>query len=162
MTWILNNKRITVMIALFLCLLFTLDYVNNLKGKLNKAEQVKAAAIVDAIKPYEQAMTKAKSDALAKEWEYSQNLIKAEQNANQKIKAANIDADRANVAADSMSKQLEKAKRNMPSASRETIIKYVEVNTDVLKHCVSEYRTMAEAADTERIDKEKLIETWPE
>ena len=65
MTWILLNKRISLIIALFLCLLFSLGYANHLKGKLNKADQVRAEAVEKAVKPYIDA-AKAKQDELNK------------------------------------------------------------------------------------------------
>ncbi|TCM62289.1 hypothetical protein EC844_12517 [Acinetobacter calcoaceticus] len=162
MTWILTNKRISLIIALFLCLLISLGYANRLKGKLNKADQKQIAAVIEAVKPYEMAIAKAQAEALAKEKIYNDNLLKAEQNAIKEIKAANDDADRAADAAVSLSEQLAKAKRNMPTASCQAIVKYVEIESDVLKQCVAEYREMAKAADGERIDKERLSGAWPQ
>lgn len=139
--------------------------VNSLGGDIKKLKvecqnKVKTE-VAKAIKPYEQAIAKAQAEALAKEKTYQSNLLKAEQNANQKIKAANDDAVAANRAANSLSKQLSEAKRSLSTAPRETIIKYITIQSDVFEQCVSEYRAMAKAADAERIDKEKLIDAWP-
>lgn len=161
MTWILLNKRISLIIALFLCLLISLGYANYLKGKLNKTDQMRVEAVERAVKPYEDAITKAKNEAITKEREHAQNLLKAEQNAIDKIKAANSDADRAATHAHSLSKQLAEAKRRLPTASCETVVKYIEIGSDILEQCVAEYRGMAKAADAERIDKERLSEAWP-
>lgn len=132
-----------------------------MSAQLNKANVEKAEAVAKAVKPYLKAIEEAKADAVAKEKIYNDNLLKAEQNAIEKIKVADDDADRANTAANSLSKQLEKAKRNMSTAPTKTIIEYVEVSSDVLEHCIAEYRTMAKSADAERIDKERLMEAWP-
>ncbi len=63
MTWILLNKRISLIIALFLCLLFSLGYANHLKGQLLKADQKQAIAVANAIKPYETAIAEAEEKA---------------------------------------------------------------------------------------------------
>lgn len=162
MTWILLNKRISLIIALFLCLLISLGYANSLKGKLNKAYVAQTDAVAKAIKPYETAIAKAEIEKARLEKQYSENLLKAEQNAIEKIKAANADARSADLAANSLSKQLDKAKRNLPGASTKTIIEYINTSSDVLEHCVAEYRNMAKAADAEQIDKERLSGAWPE
>ena len=161
MTWILLNKRISLIIALFLCLLISLCYANLLKGQLNKAATAQTNAVAKAIKPYETAIAKAQTEKARLEKQYSENLLKAEQNAIEKIKAANADAHSADLAANSLSKQLDKAKRNLPSASTKTIIEYIDTSSDVLEHCVAEYRTMAKSCDAERIDKERLSDGWP-
>ena len=161
MTWILLNKRISLIIALFLCLLISLGYAKNLKGQLNKAATAQTNAVAKAIKPYETAIAKAQTEKARLEKQYSENLLKAEQNAIEKIKAANADAHSADLAANSLSKQLAEAKRNLPGASTKTIIEYVNTSSDVLEHCVAEYRTMAKSCDAERIDKERLSGAWP-
>lgn len=87
------------------------------KGQLNKAATAQTNAVAKAIKPYETAIAKAQTEKARLEKQYSENLLKAEQNAIEKIKAANADARSADLAANSLSKQLDKAKRNLPSAS---------------------------------------------
>lgn len=155
-----------MIIILLLYSFFQTWQSNSLTGDLAKQkaecqDKVKTE-VAKAVKPYQEAIVKAKVQALAKEKIYQSNLLKAEQNANQKIKAANDDAIAADRAANSLSKQLSEAKRNMPTASRETIIKYVTIQSDVFEQCTTEYRAMAKSCDAERIDKEKLIEAWPE
>ncbi len=56
MTWILLNKRISLIIALFLCLLISLGYANSLRGQLNKAAIAQTNAVAKAIKPFEAAV----------------------------------------------------------------------------------------------------------
>ncbi len=48
MTWILLNKRISLIIALYLCLMISLGYANHLKGQLLKADQKQAIAVAQA------------------------------------------------------------------------------------------------------------------
>ena len=161
MTWILLNKRISLIIALFLCLLISLGYANLLKGQLNKAATAQTNAVAKAIKPYETAIAKAQTEKARLEKQYSENLLKAEQNAIEKIKAANADAHSADLAANSLSKQLDKAKRNLPSASTKTIIEYVNTGSDVLEECGIEATRLAKAADGHAIDAKRLSEAWP-
>ena len=163
MNWLLIWKYkswIAIAILSFVCL-GQLAYTNHLAGQLIKADVAQTDAIAQAIKPYEDAITKAKNETITKEREYTQNLIKAEQNAIEKIKAANADAHSADLAANSLSKQLAEAKRRVSSASTETIIEYITIGSDVLEHCVAEYRNMAKSCDAERIDKERLSRAWP-
>ena len=161
MTWILLNKRISLIIALFLCLLISLGYANFLKGQLNKAATAQTNAVAKAIKPYETAIAKAETEKARLEKQYSENLLKAEQNAIEKIKAANADARSADLAANSLSKQLDKAKRNLPGASTKTIIEYVNTGSDVLEECGIEATRLAKAADGHAIDAKRLSEAWP-
>jgi len=105
---------------------------------------------------------KAKAEAASKEKQWSEQLLKAEQNYNVKIKQVMADATRAQSAADRLSKQLDTAKSRMSTAPRETIIKYVNTNSDILKECITEYRAMAEAADGHTIDVGRLSDGWPE
>ncbi|MDQ8936661.1 hypothetical protein [Acinetobacter rudis] len=110
-----------------------------------------------------QALTeKAKAEAASKEKQWSEQLLKAEQNYNVKIKQVLADATRAQSVADRLSKQLDTAKSRMSTAPKETIIKYVNTSSDILKECVDKYRTMAEAADGHAVDVGRLSEGWPE
>ena len=163
MTWYTLWKYkywIAIAVLSFICL-GQMAYTNHLAGQLLKADQKQAIAVANAIKPYETAIAEAQADAVAKEKIHNDNLLRAEQNAIDKIKTANNDADRATTHAHSLSKQLAEAKRHLPTASCETKTQYIEIGSDVLEQCVSEYRIMAKAADAERIDKERLDEGWP-
>ncbi len=139
-----------------------LAYTNHLAGQLIRAEAKKNKAVADAVEPYKTAIAKATTEKIRLEKQYLDNLVKAEQHAIKKIKAANDDAHSADVAANSLSRQLSEAKRRVSSASTETIVKYTNTSSNVLEQCVAEYRLMAKAADAERIDKERLNVAWPE
>ncbi len=158
MTWILLNKRISLIIALFLCLLFSLGYANSLKGKLNKLEATHQAYIDNQ----DMLLAQAQADAARKEKDMAQKALEAERNYNVQIKQISADAVAAKSAANSLSKQLDKAKSRVPSASTKTIIEYVDTSSDVLEHCVAEYREVAKAADEHAADAKRLIEAWPE
>ena len=153
MNWLLLWKYkswIAIAVLSFVCI-GQLAYTNHLAGELDKTKAAHKLEIAEA-----------KATTLAKEKKYSENLLKAEQNAIEKIKAANADAHSADLAANSLSKQLAEAKRRVSSASTETIIEYITIGSDVLEHCVAEYRNMAKSCDAERIDKERLRDAWPE
>ena len=92
-----------------------------------------------------QALTeKAKAEAASKEKQGSEQLLKAEQNYNVKIKQVMADATRAQSAADRLSKQLDTAKSRMSTAPHETIIKYVNTSSDILDEMVAEGGAIAE------------------
>ena len=134
-----------------------LAYTNYLGGELIKAEAKHKTELAIS-----QALTeKAKAETASKEKQWSEQLLKAEQNYNVKIKQVMADATRAQSAANSLSKQLDTAKSRLSTAPRETIIKYVNTSSDILQECVAEYRTMAEAADGHAIDIGRLSEGWP-
>lgn len=148
---------IAIAVLSFICF-GQLAYTNHLSGKLIKAETKYKTELAIS-----QASTeKAKADAAAKEKQWSEQLLKAEQNYNVKIKQVMADAHRAQSAADSLSKQLDTAKSRMSTAPRETIIKYVNTSSDILDEMVEEGGAMAEAADGHAIDAVRLWEGWSE
>lgn len=160
MNWYLIWKYkywIAIAVLSFICI-GQLAYTNHLAGELIKAETKHKTELAIL-----QALTeRAKAEAAAKEKQWSEQLLKAEQNYNVKIKQVMADATRAKSVANSLSKQLDTAKSRMPTAPKETIIKYVNTSSDILKECVAEYRTMAEAADGHAVDVERLKDGWPE
>lgn len=157
-TLILSNKRITIIVMLLISLFVSLWYANSIKGDLNKLE----AKYQSYIDNQDKLLTMAQSDALAKEKELTEKLLLAEERANEKIKIANDDTNRANASIDRLSKQLSEARRISSTATKETIIKYVDTTSELFRDCVIEYRKMGEHSQSERIAKEKLIEAWPE
>ncbi|EPF74613.1 hypothetical protein [Acinetobacter rudis] len=147
---------IAIAVLSFICL-GQLAYTNHLGGELIKAESKYKTELAIS-----QALTeKAKAEAATKEKQWSEQLLKAEQNYNVKIKQVMADANRAQSAADRLSRQLDTAKSRMSTAPRETIIKYIDTSSDILKECITEYRTMAEAADVHAVDAVRLWEGWP-
>ncbi|WP_353174196.1 hypothetical protein [Acinetobacter rudis] len=148
---------IAIAVLSFICF-GQLAYTNHLADELIKAEAKYKTELVIS-----QASTeKAKAEAAVKEKQWSEQLLKAEQNYNVKIKQVMADVTRAQSAANSLSKQLDTAKSRMSTAPRETIIKYVNTSSDILKECIAEYRTVAEAADGHAVDAVRLWGGWPE
>lgn len=135
-------------------------YVNLLSKKLAKAEQVKVKAVVDAVKPFQDAIDKATEVKITREKQWAEKLIEAEQNAIKQIQVANTDARSAHDAANSLSKQLGEASRRLSSASKETIINYTVTNSELLESCAAEYRNLAEKADGHAIDVRRLGDAW--
>lgn len=155
-------ETVIIVMAVFLLLAITaLGFqswrVNHFKSEyilLNakyKTEVAEAKALAE----------QAKASAAIKEKQWSEQQLKAEQNYNAKIKQIKSDADLANASADSLSKQLKIANSRLSSASCKAKIEYIEIESNVLSYCVREYTKMAERADAERVDKEKLDEAWP-
>ncbi|KAF1021120.1 MAG: hypothetical protein GAK29_03476 [Acinetobacter bereziniae] len=155
-------ETVIIVMAVFLLLVITaLGFqswrVNHFKSEyilLNakyKTEVAEAKALAE----------QAKASVALKEKQWSEQQLKAEQNYNVKIKQIKFDADLAQSNANSLSKQLKIASGRLSSASKETIISYSESTNKLLENCTAEYIWMAERADAERVDKEKLIEAWP-
>lgn len=103
----------------------------------------------------------AKASAALKEKQWAEQQLKAELNYNAKIKQIESDSRHAIASADSLSKQLKIASSRLSSSSCKAKTEYIEIESNVLSYCVREYTKMAEQADAERVDKEKLDEAWP-
>ncbi|WP_151823837.1 hypothetical protein [Acinetobacter bereziniae] len=145
-------REILIGLLAFL-LIVCLGLLNHKTGQIEKYKQ--AEIILQA------ENAKVKADSALKEKQWSEQQLKMEQNYNAKIKQIKFDADLASASADSLSKQLKIASSRLSSASKESIIIYSESTNKLLENCTAEYIWMAERADAERVDKEKLIEAWP-
>ncbi len=146
-------RELSIGLLAFL-LLICLFLLNNKTGQIEKYKQ---AEIVQQAE-----IAKAKADALTQEKTWAEKQLKAEQNYNAKLKQIQNDADTARSSANSLSKQLKTANERMSKASRETVIEYSETANKLLEDCSTRYIWMAERADAERVDKEKLDESWVE
>ncbi|AXY60173.1 hypothetical protein [Acinetobacter sp. WCHAc010052] len=155
------KKWIATAIFIFLYLI-QIGYTNHLAGKLNEAEANCDVRVVEAITPYETAITKAKEQKAITEKSWSDKYIEVEQNAIKKIQDANAAARSADLAASGLSKQLSEANKRLSGATKETIVEYTITSSELLEACTAEYRSMAEKADGHAIDVERLSETWPE
>ena len=145
-------REILIGLLAFL-LIVCLGLLNHKTGQIEKYKQ--AEIILQA------ENAKVKADSALKEKQWSEQQLKAEQNYNAKIKQIKSDADLAQSIANSLSKQLKIASSRLSSASTKTIISYSESTNKLLENCTAEYIWMAERADAERVDKEKLDEAWP-
>ncbi|MFW2073981.1 hypothetical protein ACG9Y7_11205 [Acinetobacter gerneri] len=144
-------REILIGLLAFL-LLICIALLNNKTGQIEKFKQ---AEIIQQAE-----IAKAKADAAVKEKQWSDQLLKAEQNYNAKIKQIQTDANTAAASANSLSKQLKIANERMSTASREAIVEYTNTNSDILENCIIEYRTMAKAADEHTADARRLSEAW--
>ena len=139
---------------------------NSLAGDLSKAKadcKTKVQQEVDkAVKPYQDAITKAKEQKAITEKAWSDKYIEVEQNAIKKIQDANAAARSADLAASGLSKQLSEANKRLSTAPRQAIIEYTITNSELLEACTAEYRGMAEKADGHAIDVDRLRWAWPE
>lgn len=150
---ILISKWREILIGLLAFLLLVcLALLNNKTGQIEKYKQ---AEIIQQAE-----IAKAKADAALQEKQWTNQLLKAEQNYNAKIKQIKSDADLAQSNANSLSKQLKIANSRLSSASRETIIEYTNTNSDILENCIIEYRAVAKAADGHAADARRLSESW--
>lgn len=152
--FLLISKWREILIGLLAFLLIIcLALLNHKTGQIEKYKQT------EIILQAENA--KAKTSAVLKEKQWSEQQLKAEQNYNAKIKQIKSDADIAQSSADSLSKQLKIATSRLSSATKETIVEYTIANSDILENCITEYRTVAEKADGHAADAERLREAWP-
>jgi len=152
--FLLISKWREILIGLLAFLMFIcLALLNHKTGQIEKYKQ--AEIILQA------ENAKAKADSAIKEKQWSEQQLKAEQNYNAKINQIKSDADLAQSNADSLSKQHKVANSRLSSASKEIIIEYSNTGSDLFENCITEYRTVAKAADGHAADAERLIEGWP-
>ncbi len=154
---ILENKRWALIIILLICCLFQSCQVNKLAGQIITLKQQHA----DYITQQQLATEKAKVQAAQQEKVWAEQITKAEQNYNAKIKQIQSDASDAQSSANSLSKQLSIAKQRLSAASRETSDEYCATLGNVFERSIEEYTKMARYADEHRANEEKLSEAWP-
>ena len=155
--WILENKRWALIIILLMCCLFQSCQVNKLAGEIKTLKQQHA----DYITQQQLATEKSKVQAAQQEKVWAEQITKAEQNYNAKIKQIESDASDAQSSANSLSKQLSIAKQRLSAASRETSDEYCATLGNVFERSIEEYTKMARYADEHRVNEEKLSEAWP-
>ncbi|MDI3236693.1 hypothetical protein QK338_00935 [Acinetobacter ursingii] len=107
------------------------------------------------------AAEKSKVQAAQQEKVWAEQITKAEQNYNAKIKQIESDASDAQSSANSLSKQLSIAKQRLSAASRETSDEYCATLGNVFERSIEEYTKMARYADEHRANEERLSDAWP-
>ncbi|MCU4413236.1 hypothetical protein KTH71_04135 [Acinetobacter sp. WU_MDCI_Axc73] len=107
------------------------------------------------------AAEKSKVQAAQQEKVWAEQITKAEQNYNAKIKQIESDASDAQSSANSLSKQLASAKQRLSAASRETSDEYCATLGNVFERSIEEYTKMARYADEHRANEERLSDAWP-
>ncbi|WEE41019.1 hypothetical protein [Acinetobacter sp. TAC-1] len=155
-------ETVIIAMAVFLLLVITALgiqswRVNHFKSEFTLLDAKYKTDVAEAKALAEQA----KALAAIKEKRWFEQKLKAEQNYNAKIKKIEFDSRLANSSANSLSKQLKIASSRLSSASKETIIEYVDTSNDLFEKCITEYRTVAEKADGHAADAERLREEWP-
>jgi hypothetical protein len=155
-------ETVIITLAVFLLLAITALgiqswRVNHFKSEFTLLDAKYKTEVAEAKALAEQA----KAFAALKEKQWSEQQLKAEQNYNAKIKQIESDSRLASASADSLSKQLKVANGRLSSASKATIVEYVDTSSDILEKCITEYRTVAEKADGHAADAERLREAWP-
>ena len=88
-------------------------------------------------------------------------IQEALENAYQREQAYRLAADSAGQSADLLRQQLTVARAHLPAATAEACRVYAERLTDVFGACVSEYRAVAEEADSRGSAIITLTESWP-
>ena len=149
--------RECIIVALAFLLLICLFIQNHQAAEIKDQKQLHA----DYVAAQELAIAKAKADATIQEKIWAEQITKAEQNYNAKIKQINADAIAAQSSANSLSKQLASAKQRLSTASRETSNEYCATLGNVFERSIEEYTKMARYADEHRVNEEKLSEAWP-
>ena len=153
----LKYWRECIIVALVFLLLICMFIQNHQAAEIKDQKQQHA----DYVTQQQLAAEKAKVQAAQQEKVWAEQITKAEQNYNAKIKQIESDASDAQSSANSLSKQLSIAKQRLSAASRETVIEYADSSSDILESCITEYRNVAQKADEHAADAERLSNAWP-
>lgn len=149
--------RECIIAVLAFLLLICLFIQNHQAAEIKDQKQQHA----DYITQQQLATERAKVQAAQQEKVWAEQITKAEQNYNAKIKQINADAIAAQSSANSLSKQLNEANKRLSTASRETSNEYCATLGNVFERSIEEYTKMARYADEHRVNEEKLSEAWP-
>ncbi|WP_151732506.1 hypothetical protein [Acinetobacter ursingii] len=149
--------RECIIVALAFLLLICLFIQNHQAAEIKDQKQQHA----DYITQQQLATERAKVQAAQQEKVWAEQITKAEQNYNAKIKQINADAIAAQSSANSLSKQLSIAKQRLSAASRETSDEYCATLGNVFERSIEEYTKMARYADEHRANEERLSDAWP-
>ena len=149
--------RECIIAVLAFLLLICLFIQNHQAAEIKDQKQQHA----DYVTQQEIAAEKSKVQAAQQEKVWAEQITKAEQNYNAKIKQIESDASDAQSSANSLSKQLSIAKQRLSAASRETSDEYCATLGNVFERSIEEYTKMARYADEHRVNEEKLSEAWP-
>ena len=149
--------REIIIVFLAFLLLTCLFIQNHQAGELKDQKQQHA----DYVTQQEIAAEKSKVQAAQQEKVWAEQITKAEQNYNAKIKQIESDASDAQSSANSLSKQLSIAKQRLSAASRETSDEYCATLGNVFERSIEEYTKMARYADEHRANEERLSDAWP-
>ncbi|WP_336165223.1 hypothetical protein [Acinetobacter ursingii] len=149
--------RECIIVALAFLLLICLFIQNHQAAEIKDQKQQHA----DYVTQQEIAAEKSKVQAAQQEKVWAEQITKAEQNYNAKIKQIESDASDAQSSANSLSKQLSIAKQRLSAASRETSDEYCATLGNVFERSIEEYTKMARYADEHRANEERLSDAWP-
>lgn len=165
--WIMSNKRWSLIIVLVIYGVFQTWQVNRLASDLNNADALcatKVNQVKTELKQYKtdqaEANQKAKTAVATLQQQWSEKLLKVEQNASKKIQDAAAAASALDLANHGLSQQISRANERLSSASRETIAEYAKTCNLVLEGLAVEGGRIAKAADGHEIDTERLEESW--
>lgn len=154
---VLKYWRECIIAVLAFLLLICLFIQNHQAAEIKDQKQQHA----DYITQQQLATERAKVQAAQQEKVWAEQITKAEQSYNVKIKQIQSDATAAQSSANSLSKQLNEANKRLSTASRETSNEYCATLGNVFERSIEEYTKMARYADEHRVNEEKLSEAWP-
>ncbi|WP_151817353.1 hypothetical protein [Acinetobacter ursingii] len=149
--------RECIIVFLAFLLLICMFIQNHQAAEIKDQKQQHA----DYVTQQEIAAEKSKVQAAQQEKVWAEQITKAEQNYNAKIKQIESDASDAQSSANSLSKQLSIAKQRLSAASRETSDEYCATLGNVFERSIEEYTKMARYADEHRANEERLSDAWP-
>lgn len=149
--------RECIIVVLAFLLLICLFIQNHQAAEIKDQKRLHANYITQQ----QLAAEKSKVQAAQQEKVWAEQITKAEQNYNAKIKQIESDASDAQSSANSLSKQLSIAKQRLSAASRETSDEYCATLGNVFERSIEEYTKMARYADEHRANEERLSDAWP-
>jgi hypothetical protein len=104
---------------------------------------------------------KAEKASRAKESQLKQQVIEAQNAAQERNKENQVAIAAARAQSDSLRDQLAATRTKLSTASADAVRQYAATVSDILSDCAAKYQSMAEAADGHAGDVMLLQEAWP-
>lgn len=161
----LDKYKIPVFIVAMLVSLFILiQHVGVLKDQVEQRD-AQIVLLKDKHKTYieqqKQLIAEQKKQAKQQERIWNDKVAKAKEDYNVKIKTLKTDNVVLERNANSLSKQLAESRKQLSTATNDSIRSYTATLTNVFEQCVKEYRDVAKRADEHAIEANTLKDSIP-
>lgn len=150
------------LLLIFCLFLFYLNVVQKgqteyYKNAYNNSVQEHKDYVTTQKELYDKALIKNKEITL----KYQEAVIKAEENAKQKIKIVESDAVDVTIFSNRLFDQISYSNSKLPGNTESAILNYTNTYSELFKECTVELGTLAKTTDGLAVDVTTLLEAWP-
>lgn len=153
------KEFLLLLVCLFLFYLNTVQKAQTeyYKSQYNTSVQEHKDYVNTQKELYDKALIKNKEITI----KYQQAVIKAEENAKQKIKIVESDAVDVTILSNRLFDQISYSNSKLPGNTESTILNYTNTYSELFKECTVELGTLAKTTDGLAVDVVTLLEAWP-